>query len=95
LDYLLTGQTELLVIEAKRQDLDYGLTQLIAEMIALDQWERTPDQRLLLGVITTGSIWQFAQLDRDSRQIVQGLQSYRVPEDLHDLMRLRDASLKP
>ena len=36
LDYLFRGQTELLVIEAKRQDLDYGMTQLVAEMIALD-----------------------------------------------------------
>jgi hypothetical protein len=95
LDYLLRGESELLVIEAKRQDLDYGLTQLVAEMIALDQWERTPSQPVLLGVITTGTIWQFARLDRASRQITQGLESYRVPEDLHELMRLLVAELKP
>ena len=95
LDYLLRTQTEVLVIEAKRQDLDYGFTQLIAEMIALDQWERTPTQSTLLGVITTGTIWQFGLLHRNSRQIEQGLENYRVPEDLNDLMRILVASLSP
>jgi hypothetical protein len=53
LDYLLRGHNELIVIEAKH--LDYGFTQLAAEMIALDQWERTPDQATLLGAVTTRS----------------------------------------
>lgn len=95
LDYLLRTQTELLVIEAKRQDLDYGFTQLIAEMIALDQWDRSPTQPYLLGAITTGTLWQFGLLHRDSRQIDQGLESYRVPEDLDDLMRILVAALLP
>ncbi|MBR8833985.1 MAG: hypothetical protein DSM106950_08080 [Stigonema ocellatum SAG 48.90 = DSM 106950] len=46
----------------KRDDLDYGFTQLIAELIAL-VWERSPkveQQPRLLGAITTGQIWQFA-----------------------------------
>jgi hypothetical protein len=93
LDYLLKTQTELIVIEAKRQDLDYGFTQLIAEMIALDQWERSPAQPTLLGAITTGTIWQFSLLHRQSRHIEQGLESYRVPEDLNDLMRILVAAL--
>jgi hypothetical protein len=54
LDYLLRGESELLVIEAKREDLEYGFTQLVAEMIALDQWDRSPDQPTLLGAVTTG-----------------------------------------
>jgi hypothetical protein len=93
LDYLLRTQTELLVIEAKRQDLDYGFSQLIAEMIALDQWDRTPEQPVLLGAVTTGKIWQFGLLHRDSRHIEQGLETYRVPEDLNDLMRILVAAL--
>jgi hypothetical protein len=93
LDYLLQSQHDLLVIEAKRQDIDYGFTQLIAEMIALDQWERSPKQPILLGVITTGTLWQFARLDRTTRHIEQGLDSYRVPEDLDELMRILVAAL--
>jgi hypothetical protein len=95
LDYLLKTQTELLVIEAKRQDLDYGFTQLIAEMIALDQWERSPTQPTLLGAITTGTLWQFSLLHRESKHIEQGLESYRVPEDLNELMRILVAVLSP
>ncbi|MEO0352216.1 MAG: hypothetical protein AAF282_19430 [Cyanobacteria bacterium P01_A01_bin.15] len=93
LDYLLRTQTELLVIEAKRQDLDYGFTQLIAEMVALDQWNKTPEQPMLLGAITTGTVWQFAWLHRDTKHFEQGLGSYRVPEDLDDLMRILVAAL--
>ncbi|NJN49563.1 MAG: hypothetical protein HC805_07090, partial [Alkalinema sp. RL_2_19] len=66
---------------------------LVAEMIALDQWEKTPNQPILLGAITTGSIWQFARLERQTQQITQGLESYRVPEDLEQLMRILVAAL--
>ena len=88
LDYLLQSQTELLVIEAKREDLDYGFTQLVAEMIALDQWERTPNQPTLLGAVTTGKVWEFGLLNRSTKHIEQGLDSYRVPDDLEPLVRI-------
>jgi hypothetical protein len=88
LDYLLQSQNELLVIEAKREDLDYGFSQLVAEMIALDQWDRTPDQPTLLGSVTTGKVWEFGVLHRSTKQIEQGLGSYRVTEDLEPLMRI-------
>jgi hypothetical protein len=93
LDYLIRTKTELLVIEAKREDLDYGFTQLAAEMIALDQWEKTPAQDILLGVVTTGKIWQFGRLDRVRKHIEQGLEQYRVPEDLDSVMRILVAAL--
>lgn len=88
LDYLLRSQTELLVIEAKREDLDYGFTQLVAEMIALDQWDRTPEQSVLLGVVTTGTVWQFGRLYRETKEIEQGLDLYIVPDNLDSLMQI-------
>ncbi|WP_446336105.1 hypothetical protein [Coleofasciculus sp. G1-WW12-02] len=88
LDYLLRSETELLVIEAKREDLDYGFTQLVAEMIALDQWDRTPEQSILIGAVTTGTVWQFACLHRKTKEIEQVLNLYRVPDDLDPLMRI-------
>jgi hypothetical protein len=93
LDYLIRTNNELLVIEANREDLDYGFTQLAAEMIALDQWEKTPAQDILLGVVTTGKIWQFGRLDRARKHIEQGLEQYRVPEDLDSVMRILVAAL--
>jgi hypothetical protein len=88
LDYLLRSEAELIVIEAKHQDLDYGFTQLAAEMIALDQWDRTLDQPTLLGAVTTGKIWEFGLLHRATKHLEQGLDSYRVPDDLEALMRI-------
>jgi hypothetical protein len=88
LDYFLRSQTELLVIEAKREDLDYGFTQLVSEMIALDRWERSTDQPILIGAVTTGEIWRFASIDRAQKHIVKGLELYRIPEELETLLRI-------
>ena len=90
-DYLLRTQTHLLVIEAKQEDLTNGFTQLTAELIALDLWSNAPDiavQPKLIGAVTTGTIWQFGVLNRQSKQISQGLNSYRIPEDLEQLVRI-------
>jgi hypothetical protein len=87
LDYLLQTDLNLLVIEAKQADLTRGFSQLAAELIALDQWvdSNAPE---LIGAVTTGDIWQFGLLRRSQRQIVQGLNRYRVPEDLESVLRI-------
>lgn len=94
LDYYLRTQTHLLVIEAKQADLTRGFTQLAMEMIALNQWTdlNQPD---LLGAITTGNIWQFGVLHRTSKQIEQGLNLYRVTEDIEAVMRILLFALLP
>lgn len=99
-DYLLSvsNLSQLVVIEAKNDDLDYGFTQLMAEMIALDQWERSPRVELqptLLGAVTTGSLWQFATLDRLTKQLVQGVNTLRVPDELETVLRILLYPLTP
>ncbi|MGD1905187.1 MAG: hypothetical protein ACFB0C_04240 [Leptolyngbyaceae cyanobacterium] len=94
LDYLLQNQQAFLVIEAKNEDLERGFVQLAIELIALDQWMES-DQVLLPGAISTGNIWQFGLFDRQSRQITQDLNLYRVPADLEDLLRILVKSLTP
>ncbi|BAZ06883.1 hypothetical protein [Calothrix sp. NIES-3974] len=99
LDYLLrlNSMNKLLVIEAKYEDMTRGFTQLVAEMIALDQWERgtkIEQQPILVGAVSTGTIWQFCQLDRIQKSFAQGINSYRVPEDLEQVMRILVAALK-
>lgn len=94
LDYFLENVNALLVIEAKKEDLDYGMTQLIAELIALEQWQENKEQTYLIGAVTTGKIWEFARLNRDKKHIEQGLESYRVPEDVEPLMRILVQELK-
>jgi hypothetical protein len=88
LDYLIQLKKQLLVIEAKKGDLDYGMTQLCAELIALDQWQNQEQQTHILGAVTTGQIWQFARLNREEKHIEQGLNLYLVPDNLEPLMRI-------
>jgi len=88
LDYLIKNQHNLLVVEAKKQDLGYGMTQLFAELIALDKCQENPHQTHIIGVVTTGHVWQFAQLDSTNKHLDQGLELYRVPDDLDPLMRI-------
>jgi hypothetical protein len=100
LDYLLWRQTctQFVVIEAKYEDLTRGFTQLVAELAAIDQWEKTPDRSIqshLIGAVTTGTSWQFGRLDRSTKIFEQSINSYRVPEDIDAVMRILVAALKP
>ncbi|WP_071455196.1 hypothetical protein [Gloeomargarita lithophora] len=85
LDYLLQNQQTFLIIEAKNEDLERGFVQLAIELIALDQWIES-EQIILKGAISTGTIWQFGQFDRQTRAVTQDINLYRVPADLADLM---------
>jgi hypothetical protein len=87
-NYLFENQEIFLIVEAKKEDLDYGMTQLFAELIALDAYQENKCQSNFIGAVTTGKIWEFAKLDREKKHLEQGLESYRVPEDLDFLMRI-------
>jgi len=87
-DYFLENKKKILIVEAKKADLDFGMTQLFAELIALDLWQENEEQTEIIGAVTTGKIWEFAKLNRLDKIIEQGLQTYRVPEDLEPLMRI-------
>ncbi len=96
LDYLLRmgSSHALLVIEAKRDDVESGFTQLLAELVAIDQWEKAPQSTLLVGAVSTGNLWQFGTLNRTTKQFTQGLNAYLVPSDLDPLMRVLVSILK-
>lgn len=87
IDYFIQAKHSFLVIEAKNADLQRGFTQLAAELIAFDQWtdEAAP---VLYGALSIGNVWQFGQLNRAEKQVLQDLALYRVPADLHDLLQI-------
>ncbi|MBC6453809.1 MAG: hypothetical protein GDA43_11825 [Hormoscilla sp. SP5CHS1] len=86
LDYLLRSSRQTVtVIEAKRDDLTRGFTQLAVEMIALAQME---EQEILYGAVTIGEIWRFGFLDSHSQTITQDLPLYNVPDRLSDIMSI-------
>jgi len=85
LDYLLRSTNNLLVIEAKKDDLTRGFTQLAVELIALSHIE---EQNVFYGAVTIGDVWRFGKLDRHQQQITQDLNLFKVPDDLESLVRV-------
>ncbi len=84
LDYLIRSQQQLIVIEAKKGDLDKGFNQLAAEMIALDKYEDR-DSVSFYGAVTVGDIWKFSILNRKTKHITKDIHSYRIPEDMENV----------
>jgi len=82
LDYLIRSKQELIVIEAKRGDLDKGFNQLAAELIALDKYEENNTNGALYGAITIGYVWKFGILERSKQHISKDINSYTVPGDI-------------
>jgi len=86
LDYLIRSEQQVVVVEAKRDDLTRGFTQLAVEMIALSLLENAP--RYIYGAVTIGSFWVFGCLDRETKLVTQDIGGYKVPDDVEDLVRV-------
>jgi len=94
-DYLLRSQRELIVIEAKKGDLERGFNQLAAEMIAVDHYEDAGAFSVLYGAITIGEIWRFASLDRNAKHLTKDVHTFRFPEDLQEIFAILKGILNP
>jgi hypothetical protein len=85
LDYFLWSENHLTVIEAKRDDLSRGFTQLAVELIAVSQ---VKEQAVVYGAVTIGEAWRFGKLDAKQHCITQDFNLYKVPGELHQLMAI-------
>jgi len=71
-DFLISYSEELLLltapiiilVEAKKEDLNSGLGQCIAEMIAAQRFNKQEGNKIneIYGVVTSGTIWKFLKL---------------------------------
>lgn len=96
LDYLLRAAHQIVVIEAKKGDLDKGFVQLAAEMIAVDQYYEGDDPSAeLYGAVTIGEVWRFAVLQRPNKLLLRDLNTFGVPQDLHDVLSILLGILQP
>jgi hypothetical protein len=86
-DFLISRSTEQLmiespvvtIVEAKREDLNAGIGQCIAEMIAAQTFNEansTP-RRSMYGTVTTGTVWRFLKLSDKTVSI--DLTDYAMP----------------
>jgi len=85
LDYLVQSNQELLIIEAKNDDMTRGFTQLAVELIAMSQVD---DRNIFYGAVTMGDVWRFGKLDRHQQRIFQDINLFKVPDDLADLIKV-------
>jgi len=80
LEKLFVAAPVVMLVEAKNENLQNGLGQCIAEMVAaqlFNQQEQNPITTIY-GVITTGSIWKFLRLT--NRQVEIDLNEYYLSE---------------
>ncbi|MBF0398912.1 MAG: hypothetical protein HQK78_19195 [Desulfobacterales bacterium] len=87
MDYLIRSKQEIVIIEAKKGDIDKGFNQLAAELIALDKYE-DENNNLLYGAITIGEMWRFSILNRKTKHITKDIHSFTVPEDVEIIFRI-------
>ena len=97
IDYLIRSVHHLIVVEAKKADLDKGFSQLAVELIAWDAYSAPQDggSEVLYGAITVGDIWQFGLLERSHKLLLKDIDAFRVPADLSELFSVLLGILGP
>jgi hypothetical protein len=75
-DFLISYSDELLLVtapiitlvEAKKEDLNAGLGQCIAEMIAAQRFNEQEENQIseIFGTVTSGTVWKFLKLEKNN-----------------------------
>jgi hypothetical protein len=94
IDYFLRSTQAVVIIEAKRGDLDRGFNQLAAELIAVDKYEDSDAFPVLYGALTIGEVWRFATLERSQKTIIKGIHTLRFPEDIEEIVNILSGILR-
>ncbi|WP_394794404.1 hypothetical protein [Armatimonas sp.] len=93
LDYLIESGANLVVVEAKQSDLTRGFSQLISELLAVEQCMATA-ANTIYGAVSYGEVWRFGKLERREKRITQDLDMFAVPVDTEKLVRVLIAILR-
>jgi len=78
-EQLFIDAPAVVVVEAKKEDLNGGLGQCIASMIAAQRFNEENNQPVstIFGAVTTGDRWKFIKLELNTVTI--GLMEYSIP----------------
>lgn len=87
INYCLQAGDNLLIIKGNKEDVDRGFIQLALELVALDRWTDSHASKIY-GVVFTSKVWQFAILERQTKQVIQDVNLFRVPTDVEELLRI-------
>lgn len=78
-EQLFIDAPAVVVVEAKKEDLNGGLGQCVAQMIAAQRFNEQNNQSVttIFGTVTTGDRWKFLKLEWNTVTI--GLLEYNLP----------------
>lgn len=78
-EQLFIDAPAVVVVEAKKEDLNGGLGQCVAQMIAAQRFNEQNNQSVptIFGTVTTGDRWKFLKLE--SNTVTIGLLEYNLP----------------
>ena len=78
-EQLLIEAPAVIIVEAKKEDLNPGLGQCIAELVAAQRFNQENERPItaVYGAVTTGSLWRFMRLSGQTVEI--DLADYAVP----------------
>jgi hypothetical protein len=79
------GRPIICVAEAKKENFNEGWAQALAEMIAAQRFNQTPEQDIY-GIVTTGLFWQFGKLNQN--HFTQEVVAYSAVENLQRLLNV-------
>ncbi len=101
-DFLISRSTELLmisapvilIVEAKRENINLGLGQCVAEMYAAQLFNQQEGNQIspIYGVVTTGEIWKFLKL---AGQVVEIDLSEYFLNEVNKIMGILASGVKP
>lgn len=86
-DYLIKYAGNIIIIEAKKGDLEKGFNQLAIELIAMDRSVDNPP-KILYGAVTLGDIWRFGILQRETKCLKKDMNAYIIPSNLEKLFSI-------
>ncbi len=86
-DYLLRGEHQIIIVEAKRQDLESGMKQLAGELISVAEAGFSGEPQIY-GAVTIGTLWKFAVLDVAEKMFLEDLRGRDIPEQAADVIAI-------
>lgn len=87
IDYFIKSSNHILVVDAKKGDLEQGFNQLAVELIAMDKYDDGP-WKVLHGAVTSGDFWRFGRLDREEKLLRKDMNGYVLPSNLDELFSI-------
>lgn len=97
---MLVNTAVLSVVEAKKQDIEAGLGQCVAQMVAAQQYNKQSQHSTpyVYGCVTTAESWQFLQLEQ--QQLIFDANRYQIApssfeSDISSLLGAFRAMLEP